>query len=60
MAYLGIYTNDINNNDITEHKKADTIEELENKKTNKNFLKVYQMQNDILEDAEFIYTKVLK
>ena len=60
MSYLGIYTNNLNDNDISEIKKADTIEELEAKKTNKQFLKVYEMQEDILEDAELICTKVLK
>ena len=33
MSYLGIYTNDINNYDLSEHKKAKTIEELEAKHT---------------------------
>lgn len=60
MSYLGIYTNNLNDNDISEIKKADTIAELEAKKTNKQFLKVYEMQEDILEDAELICTKVLK
>ncbi len=60
MAYLGIYTNDLNNYDLSEHKKADTIEELEAKPTSKAFILVYEMQSDTLEDAEFICTKVLK
>lgn len=59
MSYLGIYTNDISNNDLSEHLKADTIKELEQKKTNKHYLQVYELDNDILEDAEFLYTKVL-
>ena len=60
MAYLGIYTNNLNNYDLSEHKKAETIEELEAKQTSKCFLLVYEMQSDTLEDAEFICTKVLK
>ncbi len=60
MAYLGIYTNDINNYDLSEHKKANSIEELEAKPTSKAFILVYEMQSDTLEDAEFICTKVLK
>lgn len=60
MSYLGIYTNDINNYDLSEHKKADTIEELEAKPTSKSFILVYEMQGNTLEDAELICTKVLK
>lgn len=60
MQYIGIYINNLNDNDISELKKADTIEELEAKETSKQFLKVYQIQSDTLEEAEFICTKVLK
>ena len=60
MAYLGIYTNDLNNFDLSEHLKADTIEELEKKKTSKQYLKIFELNEDILEEAELIYTKVLK
>lgn len=60
MSYLGIYTNDINNFDLSEHKKAETIEELEGKQTSKCYLKVYELIDDTLEEAELICTKVLK
>ena len=60
MAYLGIYTNDLNNFDLSEHLKADTIEELEKKKTSKQYLKIFELNEDILEEAELVCTKVLK
>ena len=60
MSYLGIYTNDLKNYDLSEHLKADAIEELEAKQTTKQYLKIFEMNNDILEDAELICTKVLR
>lgn len=60
MSYLGIYTNNLSDNELTEHKKADTIKELEEKQTNKAYIKIYRLFDDTLEDAEFICTKVLK
>lgn len=60
MSYLGIYTNDINNFDLSEHKKAKTIEELEEKQTSKCYLKIFKLIDDTLEDAELVCTKVLK
>lgn len=60
MSYLGIYTNDLHNFDLSEHLKAKTIEELEEKKTTKCYLKVFELQNDILEEAELVCTKILK
>lgn len=60
MNYLGIYTNDINNFDLSEHKKAKSIEELEQKPTSKCYLKVYELIDDTLEEAELVCTKVLK
>ena len=60
MSYLGIYTNDINNYDLSEHKKATTIEELEAKQTSKCYLKIFKLIDDTLEDAELVCTKVLK
>jgi hypothetical protein len=60
MSFLGIYTNNLKDNDLSEHLKANTIEELEAKKTTKQYLKIFELDNDILEDAELICTKVLK
>ena len=60
MSYLGIYTNNLNEIDLTEHLKADTIDELEAKETTKQYLQVYELENDILEEAQFIYTKILR
>lgn len=60
MSYLGIYTNDINNFDLSEHKKAKTIEELETKQTSKCYLKIFKLIDDTLENAELVCTKVLK
>ena len=37
-----------------------TIEELEAKKTTKQYLKIFEIDNDILEEAELICTKVLR
>ena len=60
MSYLGIYTNDLTNFDLSEHKKANTIEELEEKQTSKCYLKIFKLIDDTLEDAELVCTKVLK
>lgn len=60
MSYLGIYTDNLKENDLTEHLKAETMEELEQKKTSKHFLKIFEIENDILEEAELVCTKVLK
>ena len=60
MSYLVIYTNDINNFDLSEHKKAKTIEELETKQTSKCYLKIFKLIDDTLADAELVCTKVLK
>ena len=60
MNYLGIYTNNLNGFDLTEHMKAKTIEELEEKETNKEYLKIFELPNNILEEASLICTKVLK
>jgi len=60
MSYLGIYTNDLNNYDLSEHKKATTIEELEAKQTSKCYLKIFKLIDDTLEDAELVCTKILK
>lgn len=60
MSYLGIYTNDINNFDLSEYKKAKNIEELETKQTSKCYLKIFKLIDDTLEDAELVCTKVFK
>lgn len=41
MSYLGIYTNDLHNFDLSEHLKAKTIEELEEKKDNEMLFKSF-------------------
>ena len=60
MSYLGVYTDNLNNFDLSEHLKAKTIEELEAKKTTKQYLKIFELNDDILEEAELICTKVLR
>lgn len=60
MSYLGIYTNNLQDFDLSEHLKAETIDELEAKETTKQYLQIYEITNDILEEAQFIYTKILR
>ena len=60
MSYLGIYTDNLKEFDLTEHLKAESIEELEQKKTHKQYLKIFELNNDILENAELVCTKILR